>query len=254
MSQQLPSWSGEPAPPDQWASPGPRPGFATGHVGNAPMASSSNLAPAPSAMVCPPMLPKRRSSVPLIIAGSAAAFVGLVVLAVIAAGALIGDAGTGTRTIEDHDHVVSIVLPASWDVDNSTPVGTTDPNTDPADPEYLPQIDASGGFLNYDGILVYVEDPVAAADHHDWLRSEVDVECVDLPCDVRGAAVELTVAGYPAIQQMIADTKEDEQGWELVTTIRTPNRSVLITAYTDDPNRDSEATLTEQVAGLRVLR
>lgn len=198
--------------------------------------------------------PLPRSPLPLIILGSVVAFAGLVVLAVIVAGAVIGDAGTGIRTIEDHDHVVSVALPASWDVQTSAPVGATDPTSDPADPEYLPQIDASGGFIHYQAILVYVEDPVEAADHRDWLRSEVDQECADLPCDFRGSAVELTVAGYPTIQQTVADTHQDEEGWELVTTIRTPNRSVLITAYTDDPNTDSEAMLTEQVAGLRVLR
>lgn len=204
MSEQLPWWAGEPPLPDQWASPGPRPGFATGDVGHLPASPSRASLPAPKAVDWSPLPPKPRSPLPLIILGSVVAFVGLVVLAVIVAGAVIGDAGTGIRTIEDHDHVVSVALPASWDVQTSAPVGATDPTSDPADPEYLPQIDASGGFIHYQAILVYVEDPVEAADHRDWLRSEVDQECADLPCDFRGSAVELTVAGYPAIQQTVA--------------------------------------------------
>lgn len=53
-------------------------------------------------------------------------------------------------------------------------------------------------------MTVYLRDPAMAADHRDWTRSEVDGECIDLACNLKAPAVNTTIAGYPAIQQIIA--------------------------------------------------
>lgn len=189
-----------------------------------------------------------------IIAGSVAVIVGLVVLTVIAVRVTgFGNKKEDTRTVHDHDQVGSIVLPTDWDVDNSARVGATDPSSNPADPEYLAQIDGDGGFPSEQEIEVWVEDPVTAADHRGWHRSEANQECDDLTCNHRGTATNVTIAGFPAIQQVIKDTRSGERSWELITTVRAPNRAVLIAAYTDHPTADIEAELRRQVATLKVL-
>lgn len=126
MSQQPAPWSTGPATSGQGASPGPepRPGFSNAHITPQWAHPPVHRPAAP-----PPPPQKQRPLLPLILIAAVVSTVGLLILAAIALSTQIGNARGDIRTVQDHDHIVSIELPISWDANIATPT----------DPDYLPQ-------------------------------------------------------------------------------------------------------------------